>query len=45
MDGTFAREEERKIMDKLLASEPAADLDGTMYRLAGNVQSVNLVYR
>ena len=43
MDGTFAREEERKIMDKLLASEPAADLDGTMYRLAGNVQSVNLV--
>ena len=29
MDGTFAREEERKIMDKLLASEPAADLDGT----------------
>ena len=43
MDGTFAREEERKIMDELLASEPAADLDGTMYRLAGNVQSVNLV--
>ena len=28
MDGTFAREEERKIMDELLASEPAADLDG-----------------
>ena len=43
MDGMFAGEGERKIMDEVLAAGPEADLDGTTYRLTGNVQSVNLV--
>ena len=30
-------------MDEILAAGPEADLDGTTYRLTGNVQSVNLV--
>lgn len=43
MDRVFAREEEQKIMNELLESEPTVVLDGAEYHLTGNVQSVNLV--
>lgn len=43
MDSDYAREGEKKIMNEILKSCPEADLDGTTYRLAGEVQSVNLV--
>ena len=43
MDSGFAYEGERKIMDGILKTEPEAELDGSVYRLAGEVQSVNLV--
>lgn len=43
MDSGFAYEGERKIMNGILKTEPEAELDGSVYRLAGEVQSVNLV--
>lgn len=43
MDSEVLGEKGKKAVDAVLKTQPSAEIDGTIYRLKGDVQSVNLV--